>query len=157
MEWESIAFIFNESEVSQPSNPATPEKPQEAPVEPPIKEGPDVRHFMTNEDYREPPKPPEPEKSEEKEKTRQTLKNNEIRKYFSDEEKIPKALRDLMESNDVCEWDIQAVVAAKGYYPQDTLIEKYDPGFIQGVLIGAWDQVYKMVKDYKEKEYIPFN
>lgn len=32
---------------------------------------------------------------------------------------IPKALRDLMESNQVDEWDIQNVVAARGYYPSD--------------------------------------
>ena len=170
MEWNSIAHIFSEdtsvkaestpiSEAPQPSIPVTPEKIQETPAEPPIKEGPDVRHFMTNEDYREPPKPPEPEKPAEIPKENKTEGNpeGEIKKYFSDKDKIPKALRDLMEANDVCEWDIQAVVAAKGYYPQDTLIEKYDPGFVQGVLIGAWDQVFKMVKDYKEKQYIPFN
>ena len=169
MEWSSIAYVFNEStpsaEESVPDKKEVPpvtvkeEKKSEEHQDPPKAEGPDVRHFMTNEDYREPPKPPEPEKPAEipKENKTEGKPEGEIKKYFSDEEKIPKALRDLMEANDVCEWDIQAVVAAKGYYPQDTLIEKYDPGFVQGVLIGAWDQVFKMVKDYKEKQYIPFN
>ena len=47
--------------------------------------------------------------------------------------KIPKALRDLMIEHNVCEWDIQNVVAAKGYYPEDTPIENYDPEFVSGV------------------------
>lgn len=70
---------------------------------------------------------------------------------------IPKALRDLMLANHVDEWDIQNVVAAKGYYPADTPITNYDPAFISGVLVGAWQQVFAMIKDMKEKESIPFN
>lgn len=71
--------------------------------------------------------------------------------------KIPKALRDLMIENKVSEWDIQGVVAARGYYPSDTPIESYDPEFIQGVLVGAWPQVYGMIREMREKEAIPFN
>lgn len=71
--------------------------------------------------------------------------------------KIPKALRDLMIEHNVCEWDIQNVVAAKGYYPEDTPIENYDPDFVSGVLVGAWQQVFGMIKEMKEKEAIPFN
>ncbi len=70
---------------------------------------------------------------------------------------IPQALTDLMQENQVTEWDIQNVVAAKGYYPSDIPIEKYDTGFIQGVLIGAWEKVYGMIKIMKEKQEIPFN
>lgn len=73
---------------------------------------------------------------------------------------IPKALRDLMEANGVDEWDIQNVVAAKGYFPPDVPIEKYDetkPGFIAGVLVGAWPQVYAVIKKMKEKDVIVFN
>lgn len=74
--------------------------------------------------------------------------------------RIPKALRDLMEANGVDEWDIQNVVAAKGYFPPDVPIEKYDetkPGFIAGVLVGAWPQVYAVIKEMKEKDAIVFN
>lgn len=74
--------------------------------------------------------------------------------------RIPKALRDLMEANGVDEWDIQNVVAAKGYFPPDVPIEKYDetkPGFIAGVLVGAWPQVYMVIKEMKEKDAIVFN
>ena len=70
---------------------------------------------------------------------------------------IPKALRDLMEANRVDEWDIQNVVAARGYYPADVKIKDYDKDFIDGCLIGAWQQVYGMIKEMKEKEVIPFN
>lgn len=71
--------------------------------------------------------------------------------------KIPKALRDLMEANNVDEWDIQNVVAAKGYFPADMPVSDYPEDFISGVLVGAWAQVYAMIKQMKEKQEIPFN
>ena len=71
--------------------------------------------------------------------------------------RIPKALRDLMAANNVGEWDIQEVVAARGYYPSDTPIWNYDPDFVAGVLVGAWDQVLAMIRQMWEKEEIPFN
>jgi len=70
-------------------------------------------------------------------------------------ESVPKALRDLMIENKVDVWDIQAAVGKKGYYTEDTPIGNYDPGFINGVLVGAWGQVYKMIQELKEE--IPFN
>lgn len=60
---------------------------------------------------------------------------------------LPQALRDLMIQNQVTEFEIQKAVAQKGYYPEDTPVIMYDPGFIDGVLIGAWDQVFSMIKD----------
>ena len=62
------------------------------------------------------------------------------------DERIPKALRDLMEDKLVSEEEIQTVVAGKGYYPQTTPILNYDPDFISGVLVGAWPQVYEMIR-----------
>ena len=73
------------------------------------------------------------------------------------DERIPKALRDLMEANSVGEWDLQEVVADRGYYPSDTLIWNYDPDFISGVLVAAWDQVFAMIQKMREKAEIPFN
>jgi len=61
------------------------------------------------------------------------------------DDSIPKALRDLMQANNVSVEDIQMVVGQKGYYPQDTPISNYDPDFIAGVLVGAWKQVYDAV------------
>lgn len=70
-------------------------------------------------------------------------------------EKIPKQIRDLMIENKVDEYDIQSIVAKRGYYPEDTPIENYDPDFINGVLVGAWPKVYEMICQMKNE--IPFN
>lgn len=67
---------------------------------------------------------------------------------------IPASLRDLMQQHGVGELDIQVVVGQKGYYPIDTPITNYDPGFIEGVLVSAWPQVHQMVLDYRES--LPF-
>lgn len=66
---------------------------------------------------------------------------------------IPKALRDLMEQHQVSEEDLKFTVSLKGYYPKDTDIVNYDPAFIEGVLVGAWPQVYAMVV---ENRTLPF-
>lgn len=76
------------------------------------------------------------------------------------DERIPKALRDLMIANGVDEWDIQNVVAARGYYTADVPIWRYDetkPGFTAGALVAAWGQVYGMIKEMKEKDALVFN
>ena len=72
-------------------------------------------------------------------------------------ENLPKSLLDLMTANDVDEWELQTVVANKGYFPSDTPIENYDPDFIQGCLVGAWEQVFGLVKKIKQDESLPFN
>ncbi|MDD4566080.1 MAG: ATP-binding protein [Eubacteriales bacterium] len=70
---------------------------------------------------------------------------------------ISKALVDLMVANQVSYQDIQKVVSLKGYYPHGTPIEKYDSAFIDGVLVGAWDQVVKMIEDSRtEDDDMPF-
>lgn len=51
-----------------------------------------------------------------------------------------------MQQYNVREQDIQRVVAMRGYYPESTPIRNYDPQFVEGVLIGAWQQVYSMIK-----------
>nr|DAP60455.1 MAG TPA: AAA domain protein [Caudoviricetes sp.] len=73
------------------------------------------------------------------------------------DERIPKNLRDLMISNDVCEWDIQAVVEARGYFPGDMPVRDYPRDFVDGCLVGAWDKVYGMIKEMKEKDALVFN
>jgi len=76
------------------------------------------------------------------------------------DERIPKGLRDLMIRYQVDEWDIQNVVAARGYLTADIPVWKYEevnPGFIDGVLVGAWDQVYAMIKEMKETDSLVFN
>ena len=60
---------------------------------------------------------------------------------------IPQALVDLMRVNNVSEYDIRKAVSSKGYFPFDTPITAYPPDFIEGCLIGAWNQVYQIIKD----------
>lgn len=59
---------------------------------------------------------------------------------------IPANLKQLMIQYQVSEDQIRRVVAQKGYYPEHTPIRNYDPQFIEGVLVGAWQQVYNMIK-----------
>ncbi|OPA76645.1 hypothetical protein BVG16_15810 [Paenibacillus selenitireducens] len=68
---------------------------------------------------------------------------------------IPQSLRDLMAQHQVQEYEIQLVVSQKGYYPNDTPICNYDSSFIEGVLVGAWQQVFGMIQDARNK--IPFS
>ena len=66
---------------------------------------------------------------------------------------IPDALRDLMRANAVTSQEIERAVAEKGLYPLGTPIANYDPAFIDGVLVAAWDQVFEHIK--KDRE-LPF-
>lgn len=66
---------------------------------------------------------------------------------------LPKALRDLMVQNQVTEDEIRQAVSQKGYYPEETPIENYDPEFIRGVLVGAWNQVFAMIMSNRD---LPF-
>lgn len=57
-----------------------------------------------------------------------------------------KQLRQLMKDASVRDSDVQAVVFAKGYYPESTAIADYDVKFVEGVLIGAWPQVLATIQ-----------
>lgn len=134
-----------------------------------------IAHVIGNQTVQAPPVneerfpnqiPPEPKKETPKQEsvsadTEQQmslpLDNSPSGSFPAQDPGIPKNLRDLMEANHVDEWDIQNVVAARGYYPADVRIRDYDKEFIDGCLVGAWSQVYGMVKEMKEKQEIPFN
>lgn len=66
---------------------------------------------------------------------------------------IPDNLRALMVANKVEEADVRKAVAQKGYFPEDMPIRDYPQDFVDGCLVGAWDAVYEMVKDYGD---VPF-
>lgn len=74
-------------------------------------------------------------------------------------EGIPKTLQNLMKENNVDENEIQRVVASKGYFPEDMPITEYPEDFINGVLVGAWSQVFdSIIKDREElMKDIPFD
>ena len=66
---------------------------------------------------------------------------------------LPKALVQLMQENEVSTSEIQQAVSQKGYYPIDTPVQNYDPGFIDGVLVAAWPQVFAIIMDNRD---LPF-
>lgn len=118
------------------------------------------------------PTPQDEPKPSQSGRTRTDDPKPEPKKEKPKEEKtdgVPQALADLMKNApfDVHASDIQKAVESRGYYPAGTPISNYDPGFIHGVLIGAWDGVLAMIKDIKVKEgvflpageedMIPFN
>ena len=80
-------------------------------------------------------------------------KEPEVKEEEIDYAGIPRALADLMKKENVLPDEIKSVVSQKGYYPYNTPIENYDPEFIKGVLIGAWPQVFEMIKQERK---LPF-
>lgn len=70
-----------------------------------------------------------------------------VRDPYFDNDGISPALRQLMEHDSITEAQIRRAVASKGYYPEATPIKNYDPAFVAGVLVGAWPQVYQMIKE----------
>ena len=76
------------------------------------------------------------------------------------DKRIPKALRDLMITNKVDEWEIENVVVARGYVPENTPIWEYDrvnPGIVEGLLVASWDQVYAAILQARNEQEIPFD
>lgn len=116
-----------------------PEKPAEKPAENPE------------------PKKEEPKKEKEKEKAK--AKAPEPTPYLSDPARLPAALRQLMDKDQIGEWDIQKAVSERGYYPVDVLIQDYDAEFIDGCLVAAWDQIVSVIKEIRARdaEEIPFD
>lgn len=65
----------------------------------------------------------------------------------TDYDGIPTDLVTLMKASGITEEEIREAVSLKGYYPKDTPIANYDDGFINGVLIGAWDKIKAFILD----------
>ena len=64
---------------------------------------------------------------------------------------LPAALRELMTANNVTEDELRSAVAWKGYFTADTPILNYGEAFINGCLIGAWEQVYDIIVNHIRK------
>ena len=60
---------------------------------------------------------------------------------------MPNALADLMATNKVTLDELQKAVTFRGIFPEGTPFENYPDDFVQGCLIGAWAQVYKIIED----------
>lgn len=64
-----------------------------------------------------------------------------------------RKLHDLMKGSGVSPSQIKKAVGYKGYFPADMPIEDYPADFVEGVLVGAWQQVLGIIA---EIEKIPF-
>ena len=65
---------------------------------------------------------------------------------------IPAKLRQLMDEFNVSEADIcRTVYLHQGIFPEDTPIRNMPSDYIQGVLVGAWSQVYAKYLEFKEQ------
>lgn len=148
MDYGQIAHIFNEQatqqatqQVEQTWSSLPPEQPTSLNAEPVQKE---VQPEPVQQQSQ-----PEVQPSGKTEQLAQTKESVEL------DPSIPQSLRDLMQQHNVTEVEIQHVVAGKGYYPFETPIANYDAGFIDGVLVGAWQQVYGEIEELRES--IPFD
>lgn len=65
-----------------------------------------------------------------------------------------KALQDLMQANAVEVHEVQAAFGARGYFPEDTPLNNLPADFIQGVLVGAWPQVFDWIQ--ANRPILPF-
>lgn len=148
MEWGAIAHLFAKDAKTVPTPAPTPAPTpvQPAPVSvtaPPPDEDPEVPAKSP-----EPPKPEPPKES------------GVISLYLSDPANLPAELKQLMETDDISEWEIQQVVFARGYFPDNTPIEKMEqssPGFIKGWIVQYWPQVRDMALKIRKEEGVPFN
>ncbi|TLN04241.1 ATP-binding protein, partial [bacterium] len=100
----------------------------------------------------EAPKAPEP--AEEQMGFTPAPEATPMEEVFGVPNTVPKALRDLMLTNEVTVAEIQKVVSKKGHFPKDTPIENYPMDYVNGVLVGAWTQVFAAIVDDRD---IPFN
>jgi len=137
LDYAHIAHIFSGSPVSAaPSQPSAPTQSVHVVAPAPSQPAAEPAHTPT-------PPNPAPMPAEEPVDS------------FEINPNIPTSLRDLMIRHRVSEWEIQYVVAKRGYYPADTPITNYDPGFIEGVLVAAWPKVFAMIEEMRND--VPFN
>lgn len=61
---------------------------------------------------------------------------------------------DLMKQEHITEEQIRKAVAMKGYFPEDMPMKDYPSDFIDGVLIGAWEQIKAFILNNIS---VPFN
>lgn len=140
-DYAGIAHIFNQAQPQPAPQPqqTAPEPAPQAPAQeqtPTAEPAPQVQP-QAQETAQQPSQAPES----------LTQPAPERQPYQEPDLALPQALRDLMIQNQVTELEVQKAVAQKGYYPENTPVVMYDPGFIDGVLIGAWEQVFSMIKD----------
>lgn len=102
------------------------------------------------------PSPDESQAPDQKSKKEDPPAVGLVSRYISDPARLPRALTDLMEKDDVTEMELQDAVYSKGYYPQDTKLQDMDPAFLNGWAVAYWPQVLGLIKDIRQNG-IKFN
>jgi AAA domain len=72
-----------------------------------------------------------------------------VQPTLPEEPKHLKSLRQLMDKDGVSEDELRSVVAAKGYFPIGTEVDKYPTDFVEGALIAAWPMVIEAINAAK--------
>lgn len=126
-EFGQIAHIFNDA----PAQPKLQPQPQPQPKEEP--KPIDLADGVGQPQIYEPPKQEDPKVIDEYSKP----------EYSG----LPSALLDLMKMNKVKESEIRKAVSQRGYFPESMPVNQYPEDFINGVLVGAWDQLLDMIRD----------
>ena len=81
---------------------------------------------------------------------------DEIPEELPRKERLFIQLEELCKKDAVTEHQIQEAVSQKGYYDVKVPIEEYDLDFIEGVLIGAWEQIKEFIKTHPFDTDVPF-
>ena len=152
MEWDAIAHIFGESAYTP--------KPAKAAK---AKAKPEVAKMAEPEPAQGVTAPPADEDPEVPGKSQETTPAADpsvpsIGLFLS--ANLPDKLKQVMEADGVSEWEIQQVVYSRGYFPDNTPIEKMEeasPGFIEGWILQYWPQVKDAAERVRREEGVPFN
>ena len=128
---------------------------QIAGIMPPVAKLCDVRRQAdAPEPVREPEAKPEPQaaaRQTESDVSARTApeppKADEQAPYDAGESVPDAALLELMREAGVTAGQVRAAVAAAGYYPEATPIANYEPEFIRGCLVAAWDSVAAKIQE----------
>lgn len=91
------------------------------------------------------------EKPTEKPAPKSESKPAEKRIAKEDPSAFPAALWQLMEQDGVTDEEVQAAVAARGYYPIHTPVSNYEKPFVDGVLVAAWPKVKEFILNKRSK------
>lgn len=136
LEWEALARYIEAPNAPNPPPPApTPPAP---PTPPPASVPTDVPTAAPSSTAAADPQPSAPQPPAQESPAPSPAQPPER----PDNQAALAALRDLMKANGVEDFQVQAAFAARGYFPEETPLENLPADFINGVLVGAWKQVY---------------
>ena len=143
-EFAKIAHLFTDVK-AQPSAPAE-QKPQpqpktqpQPPTPPPVNDTPDV-----------PPSSPPPTQEEKPTEPWHPWIGEGPAVTEDELSGIDQRLAALMLQNNVRPAEIMYVVGLKGHMPDDMPISDYPMDYINGVMIGAWDDVFLAIQDNRK-------